>query len=190
MLPATRMFCGFNGLRSLLSVCLSGFLLVSMSGVLPAQPKLQQQAQKAQDSEQFAEAEKLWQQVLRQHPTDSNAYYNLGVSLHRQFKFSAAIAAYRQATRLNARDSAAYINLGLALIQTNQLEEAIVAYQSVIQLPDQSSTPANSHTLAHYNLAIIYSRQDKIAEARQEILAALAQTPNFAPAQELLQGMK
>lgn len=170
---------------------LSVFLLVSqMSLAQPAKLSPLQQAQQAQKLGHYEEAERLWQQVLRQHPNSAEAYYNLGVSLHRQFKLPEAIAAYEQATRLNPHDGASYINLGLASIQVNKVDQAIQSFQAVIALPNQPADPANTHTLAHYNLAIIFKRQGKLPEARQEVEQALALTPTFALAQQLVEELR
>lgn len=117
-------------------------------------------------------------------------FYNAGVKSYRAGNVDAAIQAYQTAIRLNPTFDGAYINLGLALIQTEQLETASQIFQQVLTLPERSETPASIHTIAHYNLAIIWKRQGKTDEAISEVQQALAITPDFEIAQQLLQQLQ
>jgi len=84
----------------------------------------------------------------------------------------------------------AYINLGLAFIQTDQLDNAIPIFQEVLTLPERTEESLSNYTLAHYNLAIIYTRQGNTEEALEEVQQALEITPDFQRAQELLQQLQ
>jgi tetratricopeptide (TPR) repeat protein len=148
---------------------------------------IRQKAHRAFQAGQYREAELLWRQVVNQSPKSAEAYYQLGLSLHLQEEVGSAIAAYRKAIALDPKYHTPYINLGLALIELNQFDEAIRALQKVLTFPDQPETPASTHALAHYNLAIIYKRQNKIQQAQQETQAALTLAPNFEAAQTLRQ---
>ncbi|NJN37511.1 MAG: tetratricopeptide repeat protein [Acaryochloridaceae cyanobacterium CSU_3_4] len=173
------------------SLFLSSLLLAPRLALAqPPRPGLQQQAETAQKLEQYPQAESLWQEVIRQHPTSAEAYYNLGLSLHHQLKLDQAIDAYQNATRLNAQYGSAYVNLGLAWMQIGKYDEAKTAFEKAIASPNQSVDPANTHTLAHYNLAILLKRQGKQEAALQETQKALALTPKFGLAQELLEQIK
>jgi superkiller protein 3 len=147
-----------------------------------------QQAQMAQTSGHYPEAAALWQQVIQRQPQSAAAYYQLGLALHQQEQLSGAIAAYRTATRLDPSYEPAYTNLGVALLQTGQLEAAAQAFRQVLRLPNQTGDPS-SHTLAHYNLAVILRRQGNPKASRQEVERALVLSPSFAPAQKLLMGL-
>jgi superkiller protein 3 len=142
-----------------------------------------EQAQLAQTEGNHAKAEALWRQVLKQQPNSALAYYNLGLSQHRQVNITDAMVSYQNAIRLDPNYSFAYLNLGFAYLETGKFDQAVPALQRVLALPNQASTPASTHTLAYYNLAIIYNRQGNPAAARQAIQKALALSPNFAPAQ-------
>jgi tetratricopeptide (TPR) repeat protein len=146
---------------------------------------LLKQAEQAETARDYSKAETIWQQISRQQPT-AEAYYHLGLSQHRQFKFLEAIAAYQNAIRLDSKYSQAYINLGLAQLETGQSTEAAKAFQQAIALPDQPTQPATTQTIAHYNLAIIFNREGKPDQARQQVEQALALTPEFIQAQQLL----
>jgi superkiller protein 3 len=152
--------------------------------------KLQQKAQQAQKLGHYAESEQLWKQVLKQQPKSADAYYNLGVSLHRQFKFLEAIQAYSDAVRLSPKYEAAYVNRGLALIQVGNYDDATTSFRAVLTLPNQPNDPASTHALAHYNLAIILKRQGQSSEALSEVEQALKLSPSFKPAQQLREQIK
>jgi tetratricopeptide (TPR) repeat protein len=146
-----------------------------------------EQAETAQNQGDYAKAEALWRQVLQQQPPSASAYYNLGLVQHRQLNLTAAITAYEQALKLDPRYSFAQLNLGLIYLEVRRYDKAIPAFERVLTLPNQPSTPVDTHTLAHYDLAIIYHRQGNTAAARQALQKALALTPNFVQAQQLLQ---
>jgi tetratricopeptide (TPR) repeat protein len=144
-----------------------------------------EQAQLAQTQGNYAKAEALWRQVLKQQPSSAVAYYNLGLSQHRQVNIEDAMVAYKNAIRLDPNYSFAHLNLGFAYLEIGKFDQAIPVLQRVLALPDKASTPASTHTLAHYNLSIIYKRQGNLPAARQSIRQALTLSPNFVPAQKL-----
>jgi tetratricopeptide (TPR) repeat protein len=177
--------------RWLGSLLLSGGLL--LSPYVLAQPSgkpLVEQAQAAQTQGDYAKAESLWQQVLKQQPNLAMAHYNLGLSQHRQANIEGAISSYKNVIRLDPKSSVAHLSLGFAYLEVRRYDLAIPAFQQVLALPNQASTPVDTHTLAHYDLAIIYKRQGNLVAARQAVQKALALTPNFAPAQMLLQQLQ
>lgn len=113
--------------------------------------------------------------------------FEQGVALHRDRRFEEAIQAYQEAIRIDPMYDSAYINMGLALIQLGQLNSAVPIFQQVLTLPDREEEPASNHTLAHYNLAIIFNRQGRTQEALSEVQQALDITPDFEQAQQLLE---
>jgi tetratricopeptide (TPR) repeat protein len=172
------------------SFCLSmALFLPSATLAKTAGIPLWQQAKQAETAKDYRKAEAIWQQISRQQPT-AEAYYHLGLSQHRQFKFLEAIATYQNSIRLDPKYSQAYINLGLAQLEIGQSGEATKTFQQAIALPDQPAEPATTQTIAHYNLAIIFNREGKPDQARQQVEQALALTPQFTQAQELLKQLK
>jgi protein O-GlcNAc transferase len=169
---------------------LSSGLLLSPHVLAQPSPNLLEQAQAAQTQGDYAKAESLWQQVLQQQPNSATAHYNLGLSQHRQANIEAAISSYKNAIRLDPKSSVAHLSLGFAYLEIRRYDWAIPAFQQVLALPNQASTPVDTHTLAYYDLAIIYKRQGNLAAARQAVQKALALTPNFAPAQTLQQQLQ
>lgn len=145
-----------------------------------------QQAETALQAGQYSEAEILLHKAVDKQPDSAEAYYNLGLTLHLQAKNQEAIAAYENAIRINPQYDSPYINLGLAFIEQNQLDKAKTIFHQVLALPERTESPASNHTLAHYNLAVIYKRQGKQEVAIEAIKSALDITPDFPPAQKLL----
>jgi tetratricopeptide (TPR) repeat protein len=156
----------------------------------PMQPGLEQQAQAAQQAGDYGKAIALWQQVIQQSPKSAVAYYNLGLNYHYAIDLEKAIAAYQEALRLNPQYDSAYINLGLLQLQIGKAMEAEQLFRKVLTLPDRYETPASSHTIAYYNLAVILSRTEKRQEALKFVQNALALTPDFVPAQTLLKQLR
>lgn len=149
-----------------------------------------QSAQTAIAEARYADAEKILNQAIANDPESAAAHYYLGLSFHQQFRLREAILAYRKAIQVNPKYDLPYINLGLAWIEGRRLDEATKVFRQVLALPDREGSPASNHTLAHYNLAIIYKRQDKLEAAVKEAQAALAITPTFELAQDFLETLQ
>lgn len=149
-----------------------------------------QEAQTAIEEGRYTEAEDLLNQTIAKHPDSAEAQYYLGLSLHQQLRLREAILAYRKAIEINPTYDLPYLNLGLAWIEGRRLDEASKIFRQVLTLPDRQGDPVSNHTLAHYNLAVIYNRQDQPEIAIKEIQAALAITPDFEPAKEFLETMQ
>jgi tetratricopeptide (TPR) repeat protein len=54
----------------------------------------------------------------------------------------------------------------------------------VLSLPDQESTSASSHTLAHTGLGYVLQQQGNLEAAIAEYQRAIKLDPNFTPAQD------
>ncbi len=194
--PRRRIFIGY-GIRKIAAI---GLLLSNLWGTDPVQAQasdatlrdatLQELAQAALAAHQYETAATLWQAIVHDHPDDASAYYYLGLSLHAQDRLDEAMTAYQTALRLNPQYDAPYVNLGLILISLGNLERAKPLFQEVLQLPDRPEVPASVHTIAHYNLAIIEKRTDHTEAALSEVQLALAITPDFALAQQLLEQLR
>jgi protein O-GlcNAc transferase len=141
--------------------------------------ELFQQGNTAQEAGHFSEAERFWNQVLRQEPNNAGAYNNLGNALRGQGKLEEAIAAYRQAihqigtyhqTIYQTNDyhqairidqnAAVYTNLGNALRVHGKVEEAIAVYRQAIQL---SPTYPPARTGLTYTLSAQRELEEAIA---------------------------
>lgn len=176
---------------SILSFCLIGFFSysrVALAGSSTA--ALELEAQTALESGDYEQAAKIWQTVLANNPTSDHAAFQLGLSLHQQEDLMGAIAAYQQAIQLNPRNDKAHLNLGLLWVEVGFADQAIAAFETVLTLPEQTTAALSNHTLAHYDLAIVYKRLDQTEAAIVHVSKALEITPSFERAQVLLQQLQ
>lgn len=159
----------------------------------------------------FIQAEALYRQVLQQDPANVDALQSLvaiclqsntrlqaaeqflaqlveaspsepGYLLHhanilvRLGRLDDAIGRYQQFVERQPGQAVTHYNFALLLKQAGQLEDAIAQYQTALELGiDQ---PEQVHT----NLSVIYSAQQRHAEARTALEMALATKPGYVPA--------
>ncbi|PSN19601.1 hypothetical protein C7271_06470 [filamentous cyanobacterium CCP5] len=116
------------------------------------------------------EAELSYRDVLKLHPS-AEIYNNLGIVLHQQGKFDAAIAIYSKALTLNPDLAEAHFNLGMSYYQQHQINEAIHAYESAVQLRP-------NYPQAHRQLGKALQKAERLAEAVKACQHALEYAPN------------
>jgi superkiller protein 3 len=134
----------------------------------------------AQAEGDYAEAERIFRQVIREQPNNANAHKNLGVALSDQGKLEEAIAAYRRALELDPDYAYAHKNLGVALSDQGKLEEAIAAFRRALQFDPDNAT-------AHNNLGFALEQQGKLEQAIKSYRRALELDPDFPTAQNNLE---
>jgi Flp pilus assembly protein TadD len=62
------------------------------------------------------------------------------------------------------------LNLGLAYFDRHELENATVAFETAVALGPQ-------HAETHFNLAVVYERENRLHEALREIVVSLSLAP-------------
>ncbi len=164
---------------TLAPLALTTALMFCGPGLTQTIDQLFQQGNAAQASGQYAEAERIFRQVISLNPQDATAYYNLGNALYAQNKLEEAITAYNQAIALNPQDATAYNNLGNALADQNKLEEAITAYNQAIALNPQDAT-------AYNNLGYALQLQGQLEAAIASYETAIRLDPNNTTARNNL----
>jgi tetratricopeptide (TPR) repeat protein len=85
----------------------------------------------------LAEAEKLYQRVLQQQPTQVEALHGLGILALQQGQPETAIAPLQQAVALQPNHAFAHVHLAHALRGTQQVEAALPHYQRALSLNPQ-----------------------------------------------------
>ncbi len=94
----------------------------------------------------FAAAERLYSEILRQAPKNFDALHLLGVIAYQTRRTERGVALIRRAIRLNPAAPSAHNNLGNALRDMQLHDEALASYDRAISLkPDYAE--------AHYNRA-------------------------------------
>lgn len=96
-------------------------------------------AETAENSQETAEAERLWREVIQLEPDAIWAHNRLGFILYQQNilqpdRLGEAVAVYRQAIQRNREAAESYYGLGKVLLAQQKLPEAIAAYRQAIDL--------------------------------------------------------
>jgi len=129
--------------------------------------------------EDYPEAIRLHEKVLRQDPNDALAHYHLGYAYGMNHDAAAELREYHRARDLGLREWDLFLNLGLLYMERHELPDAINALTIATKL-----NPQRSET--HFNLSLAYERAGLLPEARREILASLTLEPDQPDAQNTL----
>jgi tetratricopeptide (TPR) repeat protein len=128
------------------------------------------------------EALKELQAACRLDPTEGEYQYKLALAWNELGDMKQTIEALRKAVELTPRHGRAWYNLGLALNGTGDAEAAVNALvRGESAVPDDPDIP--------YARATILLQLGRIPEAEQAARRALAITPNYGPAQNLLNSL-
>ena len=111
----------------------------------PALPEAHYQlARGAEQTGQFAEAERQYAETLRLAPDHLAAHRNLGLLLARSEQLAPAAEQFRAVIRLAPADVDAHANLGNVYLLQGQAREAVRCYEEALRLrPDDDSLREN-----------------------------------------------
>lgn len=127
----------------------------------------------AGENSNFAEAERIFNQIIAIDPNNAQAYYNLGTAQYDQGKLEEARVSYRKAIVLNPLNTDAYINLGSVLSDLGQFAEAVSNFEMAIQIDPKSS-------LAYNNLGTVLQQQGQLDRAKTHYQKAIQLDRNNA----------
>jgi tetratricopeptide (TPR) repeat protein len=116
--------------------------------------------------EDYPEAIRLHQEVLRQRPDNALAHYHLGYAYGVTGDSAAELREYLKAQELGLRTWDFYLNLGLLRLDRREFRDAIAALS-------ESTRLGPTHPEAHFNLGLAYERAGMLARAADEISASL-----------------
>lgn len=85
-------------------------------------------------SGQIPQAERMYRQVLADHPSHAAAWTFLGMACFDQLRFDEAVAAYQQSLTLDPNLAQTYQNLGKVLGRLRRFDEAIQCFDRAILL--------------------------------------------------------
>ena len=120
----------------------------------------------------FADAERIYRQVLAVMPDNGAALNNLGDALCALGRADEAEASFRHALILSPGDADAHNNLGALLFELGKSDAAEASFRAALALnPD--------HVQAHANLGAAYHAQQRLGEAEQSYRQALALNPDM-----------
>jgi tetratricopeptide (TPR) repeat protein len=112
----------------------------------------------AEETGNFAEAERLYHMVMKSDPTDAAAPFNLGNILRTGGRNVEAEVAFRAATRADPTFAQTWYNLADLLDEQGRAEAAIECLRNALQA-------APAYLDAMFNLALLLQRKNHHAEA-------------------------
>ncbi len=123
----------------------------------------------------FAEAERLYAQILQANPRHVDALHLRGVLAHQTGRLDEAVLHIGSAIAENPRVPAFHNNLGNALKAQGRLDEADAAYEHALHLNPR-------YFEAHYNRGLLRQAQGRLDEAVESYRKVLAHKPDHADA--------
>jgi protein O-GlcNAc transferase len=124
---------------------------------------------------QLAQAERLYQTILRQAPNHTGAQRLLGLIECQRGNFSAAVQLIGQVLKLDPKDAAAHSLIGYALLELERFEEALASCDRALAIKPDFPEALN-------NRGIALLRLTRHEEALATCDRAMAIRPDFAEA--------
>ena len=134
-----------------------------------------EEAKKLFEAEDFAGAEKIFQNLAEAAPDNYYILSNLGAVQIESGKLSAAEVALKKAIQINGADSYAHRNLGIVYSRQGKIEAAIEALRRSVTADDRDS-------IAHNYLGVCLGQKEQREEAEKEFKRAIAIDPNYQAA--------
>jgi tetratricopeptide (TPR) repeat protein len=129
--------------------------------------------------EDYPEAIRLHNEVVRKHPDNALAHYHLGFAQGVMGNGTAEVIEFKRASALGLRNWDLFLNLGLAQLEDGDLDAAINSLR-------QAVLRGRNHPESHFNLALVYERRGLLADAEREMMASLKLGPGQPDARNLL----
>jgi tetratricopeptide (TPR) repeat protein len=120
--------------------------------------------------EDYPEAIRRHQLVIKEHPDNALAHYHLGFSYGLMGQHQQELSEYRDAIDLGLDDWQLFLNLGLLYLEAGNLHEAMQVLKLATLLGPDRAEP-------HFNLGVVYQRLGMLPEAEQETLLSLQIDP-------------
>ena len=136
----------------------------------------------------LAEASALYQQVLKERPTQPDALHLLGVIHHQSGDSETAIKLIRKAIKIDPSNAKALINLGAALMSLGRYDEAEkTLLPAAERLPDSAEAQANLAAIREAQqrpkeAMALYRRANDLSPENIKYLHRLAETAFAAEA--------
>jgi tetratricopeptide (TPR) repeat protein len=129
--------------------------------------------------EDYPEAIRRHQLVIKEHPDNALAHYHLGFAYGLMGQHQQELAEYQDAIDLGLDDWQLFLNLGLLYLEAGNQNAAMQVLRLATLLgPDRPET--------HFNLGLAYQRLGKLDQAEQEILLSVQIDPSQVDARNTL----
>ena len=137
------------------------------------------QAEAAMDHEQWPDAEAILRKLTAANNKDTQAWFDLGYTMHAQGNYSEAIAAYRAAVLSQPQSFECNLNLGLMLAHEHRAE-AVTVLENTVLLKPTGEHPQQALARAWSALAEVREPDAKAVLAARSRAAELdASLPNL-----------
>jgi len=121
--------------------------------------------------EDYPEAARRHQLVIKDHPDNALAHYHLGFIYGLEGQHQNELTEYRDAIDLGLDDWQLFLNLGLLYLEAGNPHEATAVLKLATLLgPERAET--------HFNLGLAYQRIGMLSDAEQEVLQSLQIDPS------------
>jgi len=144
--------------------------MTSSAAVTPAGGACDVAADVALEVGDYATAIRLHQKILLSDENNALAHYHLGFAYGMAGLTAEEIDEYRTAIGLGLKKWDLFLNLGLAYADRHELEGAEAALMTAASFGPE-------HAETHFNLAVVYEREDRLNDALEQIIAALVLAP-------------
>jgi tetratricopeptide (TPR) repeat protein len=129
--------------------------------------------------EDYPEAIRRHQLVIKEHPDNALAHYHLGFAYGLTGQHQQELAEYEKAINLGLDDWELFLNLGLLYLEAGNVTAAMHVLKLAALLgPDHPET--------HFNLGLAYQRLGRLPEAEQEVLQSIQIDPSQVDARNTL----
>jgi protein O-GlcNAc transferase len=132
-------------------------------------------AAKHRQAGRWAEAERIYRQLLSQRPDNADALHGLGALAERAGHLDAAIDLFGRASRLRPTDAIFHNDLGKALIRKGRRADAGISFQKAVELNP-------NYAEAHSNLGNTLGDNLRFDEAIAAYQRAIAIDPDYVEA--------
>ena len=133
------------------------------------------EARQAEQRRDFAEAARLYDQVLRIDPGIAEVWTNMGLCLHELSKHREAAKAFAKAAEIKPRLLVPHLFLGIEYLKLNQPEKAVSSLRSALSIEPK-------HPQATYELANACVRLEQFEEAVKLYRQLLRENPEMEEA--------
>lgn len=130
---------------------------------------------------QLAQAQDLYQQLLQQQPTDADLWHRLGVLHLQQNQLDQAQDALQHALNTQTKSAALWFHYGLVLGKSNQHQAAQHAFEQGLACTSHQAQQIN----LHYHLATAWYKQQHHSQALNSLAQVLTLQPHHVEALNL-----
>lgn len=127
----------------------------------------------------YKEAIEAGKETLKIRERSSRTHYFLGVAYTQLEQYEDALSCLKFCISKSPEEPFGWFALGFAYYKTSNYDQAIENYKQCIKTVERYGTKKSAKSSSWYNMACIYSVQNKIEESRNAFVEALRMKPNY-----------